>query len=173
MRDVPVISTGRIAPIFYIFWGVGGVPLNKRFRQICRKLLHFHVKLDISKTSVSLGDRSDVAAPHNWPPTPPHLNPGDYCVWGWLKRNGLRLEGWNARRTVRSHCGCGRPNYLLTPWCRVLLEKLTGLHLVKKFPAFTEPEGSLPHSQASATCPYPGPAQSSPYTHIPPPGDPS
>ena len=27
-------------------------------------------------------------------------------------------------------------NYLLTPWCRVLLEKLTGLQLVKKFPTF-------------------------------------
>jgi len=26
--------------------------------------------------------------------------------------------------------------YLLTPSCRVLLEKLTGLQLVKKFPAF-------------------------------------
>jgi len=26
--------------------------------------------------------------------------------------------------------------YLLTPWCRVLLEKLTGLQPVKKFPAF-------------------------------------
>jgi len=26
--------------------------------------------------------------------------------------------------------------YLLTPWSRVLLEKLTGLQLVKKFPAF-------------------------------------
>ena len=26
--------------------------------------------------------------------------------------------------------------YLLTPWYRVLLEKLTGLQLVKKFPAF-------------------------------------
>jgi len=26
--------------------------------------------------------------------------------------------------------------YLLTPWCRVLLEKLTGLQLVRKFPAF-------------------------------------
>ena len=26
--------------------------------------------------------------------------------------------------------------YLLTPWCRVLLEKLTGLQLVKKFPLF-------------------------------------
>ena len=25
--------------------------------------------------------------------------------------------------------------YLLTPWSRVLLEKLTGLQLVKKFPA--------------------------------------
>ena len=64
-------------------------------------------------------------------------------------------------------------NTLLTPRCRVLLEKLTGLQLVKKFSHFTEPEGSLPHSQASATCLYPGPAQSSPYTHIPPPGDPS
>ena len=36
-----------------------------------------------------------------------------------------------------------------------------------------EPQGSLPHSQESATSPYPGPAQSSPYTHIPPPEDPS
>ena len=35
---------------------------------------------------------------------------------------------------------------------------------------FTEPEGSLPHSQASATCLYPVPAQSSPHTHVPPPG---
>jgi hypothetical protein len=26
--------------------------------------------------------------------------------------------------------------YLLTPWSRVLLEKLTGLQLVKKFPTF-------------------------------------
>ena len=31
---------------------------------------------------------------------------------------------------------CNVNNYLLTPWCRVLLEKLTGLQLVKKFPAF-------------------------------------
>ena len=27
-------------------------------------------------------------------------------------------------------------SFLLTPWCRVLLQKLTGLQLVKKFPAF-------------------------------------
>ena len=31
-----------------------------------------------------------------------------------------------------------------------------------------EPEGSLPHSQASATRPYPGLAQSSPHTRNPP-----
>ena len=30
----------------------------------------------------------------------------------------------------------GSTNCLLTPWCRVLLEQLTGLQLVKKFPAF-------------------------------------
>jgi len=30
----------------------------------------------------------------------------------------------------------GLLTYLLTPWCRVLLEKLTGLQILKKFPAF-------------------------------------
>jgi hypothetical protein len=30
-----------------------------------------------------------------------------------------------------------------------------------------EPEGSLPHSQEPATCPYPEPAQSSSCPHIP------
>ena len=30
-----------------------------------------------------------------------------------------------------------------------------------------EPEGSLPHSQQPATCPYPEPARSSPHPHIP------
>jgi hypothetical protein len=48
--------------------------------------------------------------------------------------------------------------YLLTPCSRVLLEKLIGLQLVKKYPAFMEPEGSLPHSQVTATCFYPEPA---------------
>ena len=33
-------------------------------------------------------------------------------------------------------CICVSIIYLLTPWCRVLLEKLTGLQLVKKFPTF-------------------------------------
>jgi len=44
--------------------------------------------------------------------------------------------------------------------------------LVKKFPAFYGIEGSLPHSQVPATCPYPEPARSSPYPHIPRPEGP-
>ena len=34
-----------------------------------------------------------------------------------------------------------------------------------------EPEGSLPHSQVPTTCPYPKPARSGPYPHIPFPED--
>jgi len=57
---------------------------------------------------------------------------------------------WPAMRCVTRQCRdincCGfttgeclfdKANFL-TPWCRVLLEKLTGLQLVKKFPAFHE-----------------------------------
>jgi hypothetical protein len=35
------------------------------------------------------------------------------------------------------------------------------------------PEGSLPHLQEPASCPYTEPDQSSPCPHIPPPKDPS
>jgi len=35
-----------------------------------------------------------------------------------------------------------------------------------------EPEGSLPHLQVPANCPYPEPDQSSPRPHIPLPEDP-
>ena len=34
-------------------------------------------------------------------------------------------------------------------------------------PHFLEAEGSLPHSQAPADCPYPEPTPFSPYLHIP------
>jgi hypothetical protein len=36
-----------------------------------------------------------------------------------------------------------------------LLEKLIGPQVVKKFPTFMEPEGSLPRLQKSTTCSYP------------------
>ena len=84
---------------------------------------------------------------------------------------------------------------ILTPWSRILLEKLTGLQLVKKFPAFygtrrfitaltsvrhqslswdSPIQSTYPHPTSWRsiliikynTCPYPGPAQSSPHTHI-------
>ena len=70
-----------------------------------------------------------------------------------LGKNTLRIFGktwyfWNSEIIVTViwiHCvqslssegsvHCPLITYLLTPWCRVLLEKLTGLQLVKKFPA--------------------------------------
>ena len=47
------------------------------------------------------------------------------------------------------------------------------LQLVKKFPAFLEPECSSPYSQVPATCPYPEPTPSSPHNPLPLPEDPS
>jgi hypothetical protein len=70
--------------------------------------------------------------------------------------------------------GADGDTYLLTdPWGRVLLENLTGFQLVKKFPHFMEPEGSLPLSRVPDTCPYPEPARSSTYPYIPILADPS
>ena len=43
---------------------------------------------------------------------------------------------WNLQSNVTQPLSNNVQHYLLTPWCRVLLEKLTGLQLVKKFPAF-------------------------------------
>jgi len=48
----------------------------------------------------------------------------------------------------------------LTPWCATLFEKLIVTQLVKKYPFFMEPEGSLPFSQKPAIGPCPGPAES-------------
>ena len=53
--------------------------------------------------------------------------------------------------------------YTLTPWSRVLLEKVTIPQLVKKFSAFYGTWRFIPHSQVPATCPYTEPDQTSPY----------
>ena len=61
-------------------------------------------------------------------------------------------------------------DYLLTQWSRVLLRKLNGFQILKKF---METEGSLPHSQEPPTCPYPEPARSNlRLVHIPLPENP-
>ena len=44
-------------------------------------------------------------------------------------------SGVTAREQLEEFVKLGL-TYLLAPWCRVLLEKLTGLQLVKKFPLF-------------------------------------
>jgi hypothetical protein len=63
--------------------------------------------------------------------------------------------------------------YLLTPWSRVLLEKLTGSAASQEIPRIFEPEGSSPYSQVPATCPYPKQSPSSPHNPLPLPEDPS
>jgi hypothetical protein len=47
--------------------------------------------------------------------------------------------------------------YVITPWTRDLLVKLTVSQLVKKFPVFYGNESSLPLLQELASCPYPDP----------------
>jgi len=64
---------------------------------------------------------------------------------GWQNGLGLTISrasgSFNNAFIVRRYrlitpTASAATTYLLTPWCRVLLEKLTGLKLVKKFPAF-------------------------------------
>jgi hypothetical protein len=55
----------------------------------------------------------------------------------------------------------------LTPHSTVLLEKLTGLQLVKKFPAFYGTRMFITAFTSAAICLYPEPDQSSPYPHTP------
>jgi len=52
----------------------------------------------------------------------------------------------------------------LTPWSRVLLEKLIGSLVVKKFPALSVTRRFITAFTGAAICPYPGADQSSPYT---------
>ena len=61
--------------------------------------------------------------------------------------------------------------YLLTPWC-IILEKLTGLHLVKKFPVFhgTRRFITALTSVCHLSLSWASPIQST-YPHPLPPGD--
>ena len=72
---------------------------------------------------------------------------GERCIQGF--------DGDPSDRDQLDDIGADGFNYFLSQWSRVLLGKLNGSQLVKKF---MEPEGSLPHLQEPATCTYPEPA---------------
>ena len=55
--------------------------------------------------------------------------------------------------------------YLLTPWSRVLLEKLTVYQLFKKFPAFYGTRRFITAFTSARHLSHPEPDQSSPYPH--------
>ena len=57
--------------------------------------------------------------------------------------------------------------YLLTAWSRVLLEKLTGSQLVKKFPTYYGTPRFTTAFLAARHLSHPEPARSRPYPHIP------
>ena len=61
--------------------------------------------------------------------------------------------------------------FLISPRSRVLVQKLNFLRPSRYSHHFLKPQGSLPHSQVPAICPYPEPARSSPQPHIPLPED--
>jgi len=102
-----------------------------------------------------------------------------YCGPGWL-------VDWNYVEGMKrvwkfeiSSCGSSQTHlltYLLTyllHGAESFLRTWLVLQLVKKFPAFLEPESSSPYSQVPATCPYPEPTPSSPHNPLPLPEDPS
>ena len=57
------------------------------------------------------------------------------CSFLLIENNTVHFKTPFTSKSTLQNIGL-RNTYLLTPWCRVLLEKLTGLQLVKKFPAF-------------------------------------
>ena len=92
-----------------------------------------------------------------------------YSLTPWCRVPLEKLTGLHLIKKFPTFHG----TYLLTPWCRVPLEKLTGLHLIKKFPTFHGTRRFITALTSVRQLSLSWPAQSSPYTHIPPPGDPS
>jgi hypothetical protein len=98
------------------------------------------------------------------------LFPSNLCGYSCLSLsywayNPQFLEGRNTTTWIKVQL-CPSSNALilcpLTPWSRVLLEKLIGPHLVKKLPTFYGTRSSLPHAQQPATWPCPDSEPSSP-----------
>jgi hypothetical protein len=63
----------------------------------------------------------------------------------------IQCRFWRVRKTATS---IHLITYLLTPWSRVLLQKLTDPHLVKKYPKFYETRRSITALTNARHSPY-------------------
>ena len=95
-----------------------------------------HTHLDTPNSVDSCG--RGIGPPHG--PLPKTANTYDRhpCSWRDSQQNSYKKIGRRSSPYTVWPPGSAltKLTYLLTTWCRVLLEKLTGLQLVKKFPAF-------------------------------------
>ena len=79
------------------------------------------------------------------------------CVKNSFNIMGMKRKYWNGWGSTEYH----------TPWSAVLLEKLTGSQLAKKFLPFYGTWRFITVFTVPAICTCPEPAWSSPYPHIP------
>ena len=89
----------------------------------CDNLSHTIVKIPYSYCHYTIKQTQNPIPVDSRVPVSPfsdHYSAGGYILERWHDNGAFRFA----------------LTYLLTPWCRVLREKLTGLQLVKKFPAF-------------------------------------
>jgi hypothetical protein len=87
----------------------------------------------------------------------------------WPSLNFLILDDGIERLSRESVRNCH--SYLLTPWSRVLLVKLTGSQLIKKFSAFNGIRKFITTFTSVCHLSLSEPARSSSYPHIPLPND--
>ena len=80
-------------------------------------------------------------------------------------RSQTHTKNWQSKSVAK-------PN-LLTPWSRVLLEKLTGFAASQEIPRIFGTRRFITVLQVPATCPYPEPTPSGPPNPRPLPEDPS
>jgi hypothetical protein len=90
----------------------------------------------------------------------------------YVKMERLQMIIWRMR------IACWIPEvintYLLTPWSRVLLEKLTvNFAASQEIPRIYGTRKFSPYPQVPAICPYPEPTPSSPHDPLQLPEDPS
>jgi hypothetical protein len=92
-----------------------------------------------------------------------------HCMCFFSQEIAVIAVVYITRHTVQTSSQLFRGYYVLALCITILLQKLTGSHLVKKFSTLYGTLlflSSLPRLQVPATCPYPEPDQCSPYPQL-------